>query len=120
MKYVLSAQSVFAIILLFFTQVLAAEVPSWWKQAADEAKRECYSLITPDALKKLYESKEQFLIVDVRAGYEYDEGHLPRAVSFEFDIGDKLQLKQEKKDAFLELLGPHKNRKIIFYCRSFR
>ena len=93
---------------------------SWWKQAADEAKRDGYSLVTLEDLKKLYETKEQFLIVDTRTGYEYNAGHLPNAVCFEFDLGDKLQFKPEKKSAFLKLLGPDKNRKIIIYCRSFR
>jgi rhodanese-related sulfurtransferase len=76
--------------------------------------------VSLDDLKKLYESKEQFLIVDTRTDYEYNDGHLPEAVNFGFDLGDKLQLRAEKKSAFLKLLGTDKNRKIIIYCRGFR
>lgn len=112
------------ILTLFFVALtgtaLSAELPVWWKQLSDEAQRDSYSLVTLDNLENLYELKENFLIIDVRAGYEYNEGHLPGAVSFEFDLGDKLQLKPGKREAFLKLLGPDKNRKIIIYCRSFR
>jgi len=99
---------------------LGGETPTWWKQAADEAERDGYDLLHPAALKGLYDSGENFLIVDVRAEYEYQQGYLPDAVNFEFDLGDRLQLKPEKRQAFEKLLGPDKNRKIIIYCRSFR
>lgn len=121
MKYFLSIQSVTFIILLLFTHVHTEEFPAWWKQVYDEAQIESYSLITTGDLKKLYKSEKQsFLVVDVRTSYEHAEGHLPGAVNFEFDPGDKLQLKPGKKEAFLKLLGPDKDRKIVFYCRSFR
>ncbi len=94
--------------------------PVWWKQVSDEAETDGYSLVSINDLKKLYESKKPFLIIDTRTEYEYNEGYLPDAVTFEFNPGDKLQLKPEKKKAFLELLGPDKDRKIIIYCRSFR
>ena len=108
------------IILLLFTHAGAEELPVWWGQAASEAQKKSFGLVTIENLKNMYDLKEQFLIVDVRTDYEYEEGHLPGAVNFEFDLGDRLQLKQLKKDAFLKLLGPDKHRKIIFYCRSFR
>ena len=108
------------ILLLLVTQAAADELPAWWDQLASEAKEGSYSLVDLATLKNMYDSKEKFLIVDVRTDYEYEEGHLPGAVNFEFDPGDKLQLKQLKRDTFLKLLGPDKQRKIVFYCRSFR
>ncbi len=87
---------------------------------AEEAQRDGYCLVTLDDLKRLYDSREPFLILDTRAEYEYNDGHLPDAVNLEFDPGDRLRLRPEKKSTFLKLLGPDKSRKIIIYCRSFR
>ena len=120
MKRILAILCIPFFILAVSPCALAGENPVWWKQLADEAGQDGYSLITLNYLKELYEAKEVFLIVDARTGYEYNTGHLPGAVSFDFDPGDKLQLKPEKRSAFLKLLGPDKNRKIIFYCRNFR
>lgn len=120
MKHILTIIYISFITLFIAYPALASEQPAWWEQAAKEAQRESYSLVTLEELKGIYKVEKQFLIVDVRTGYEFDEGHLPDAVSFEFDLGDKLQLKPKKKETFLKLLGPDKNKKIIFYCRSFR
>ena len=119
MKYILSIYFIF-FSFCSITPAMSEELPSWWNQLYNEAQKESYTLLALDDLKKLYESGEQFLIVDVRTDYEFDEGHLPGAVSFEFDLGDRLELKPEKKKAFQALLGPDKKRKVIFYCRSFR
>ncbi len=120
MRQIVTITYIFLAVLFLSSSVRAGKLPIWWKQVRDEAKRDAYSLVTLDNLKKLYESEQPFLIIDARARYEYNEGHLPKAVSFEFDPGDKLQLKPDKKAAFLKLLGPDKNRKIIIYCRGFR
>ncbi len=120
MKQITFFRYAIPVILLLFTHAGAEELPVWWDQAASEAQEKSFDLVTTENLKNMYDLKEQFLIVDVRTDYEYEEGHLPGAVNFEFDLGDRLQLKQLKKDSFLRLLGPDKNRKIVFYCRSFR
>ena len=120
MKNILITLFIFFFILCVSAPALADEQPSWWKQVANEAQRNGYSLVTLDDLKSLYESKASFMVVDTRTEYEYNDGHLPDAVNLEFDLGDKLQLKPQKKSAFIKLLGPDKNRKIIIYCRNFR
>jgi len=93
--------------------------PAWLQQARGEAKRDGYELITAPELKALYESGKDFTIIDVRPEYEYRDGHLSNARSLEFDLGDKLELKPEKQAALIHLLGPDKQRMIVFYCRSF-
>lgn len=93
--------------------------PAWLQQAYIEADQDGYSLITIPDLKGFYDSGKEFTIIDVRPEYEYTEGHLPNAISFEFDLGDKLELKPDKKTKFISLLGSDTCRTIIFYCRSF-
>jgi phage shock protein E len=95
------------------------EQPAWLQQARGEAKQDGYELITAPELKALYESGKEFTIIDVRPEYEYRDGHLPQAKGLEFDLGDKLELKPEKQEALIRLLGPDKQRLIVFYCRSF-
>jgi phage shock protein E len=111
---------IFFFIIFISSGTPADEQPVWWKQLADEAKKDGYGLVTMDDLKRLYDSKEHLLILDTRTDYEFKDGHLPDAVNLPFDLGDKLQLRPEKKKAFLKLLGPDKERKIIIYCRGFR
>jgi rhodanese-related sulfurtransferase len=110
-------------ILVLWVMTAAAigsrEEPAWLQQAMDEAKQDGYELITAHRLKALYESGKDFTIIDVRPEYEYRDGHLSNAVSLEFDLGDKLELKPEKEAALIHLLGPDKQRTVVFYCRSF-
>ena len=112
----------FFLVLGIQTAAVAAssrEEPAWLQQARDEAKQDGYKLITVPELKALYESGKDFTIIDVRPEYEYRDGHLSNARSLEFDLGDKLELKPEKQAALIHLLGPDKQRMIVFYCRSF-
>jgi phage shock protein E len=95
------------------------EEPSWLEQVRDEAKQDGYKLISAPELKALYDTGKDLAIIDVRPGYEYRDGHLPHAKSLEFDLGDKLELKPEKQAALIELIGPDKQRMVVFYCRSF-
>ena len=95
-------------------------LPPWWSQAQAQAHTDGYSLLTPVALDCQIRHGLAFLLVDVRPGYEYDRGHIDGAVNFEFNLADRLVLKPEKRAAFEGLLGPDKNRNIVFYCRSFR
>ena len=116
---------VYPVILILVMGTLTAaapdsrEQPAWLQQARDEAKQDGYELISAPELKALYESGKDFSIIDVRPEYEYRDGHLSNAGSLEFDLGDKLELKPEKQAALINLLGPDKQRTIVFYCRSF-
>jgi 3-mercaptopyruvate sulfurtransferase SseA len=110
------------IILVFVTGVpsWSKETPSWWPQAMKEAQKGGYELTTPGETQALYESGDDFLILDVRPDYEFNKGHLPKAGNFEVDLGDRLNMKPEKKALFEKVLGPDKDRLIVVYCRSFR
>jgi hypothetical protein len=113
--------SIFFLLIAGTSCNLSAEETSvWWPQALSEANKEGYGLTTPEEVKRLYASGKDFMILDVRPDYEYKNGHLPRAKNFEVDLGDRLQMKPDKRGAFRKVLGQEKNRLIVIYCRSFR
>ncbi len=94
--------------------------PVWWPAALAESRKDGYVLTTPEEIQTLYAAGNNFFMVDVRPDYEFKAGHLPGAENFEIDLGDRLQLKSQKVDAFKKVLGADKNRLIVIYCRSFR
>ena len=94
--------------------------PVWWPSAIAEAQKDGYALTTPQEIQNLYASGNNFFMVDVRPDYEFKTGHLPEAKNFEIDLGDRLDLKPQKADAFRKILGTDKGRLIVIYCRSFR
>ena len=96
------------------------DTPVWWPSALAEAQKDGYALTTPQEIQNLYTSGDNFFMVDVRPDYEFKTGHLPGAKNFEIDLGDRLDLKPQKADAFRKVLGTDKNRPIVIYCRSFR
>jgi phage shock protein E len=108
------------ILLLRASITIAEEQPLWWEQAEAEARREGYDLITLNELESLYQSGNDFIILDVRPDYEYKRAHLPRAANLEFHLGERLTLHPAKQKEFEALLGSNKDRTIVIYCRSFR
>ena len=111
------------LILLVFVAIgpsWSKDAPVWWPSALAEAQKDGYALITPQEIQSLYASGSNDIIVDVRPDYEFKTGHLLGAKNFEIDLGDRLDLKPQKADAFGKVLGTDKNRLIVIYCRSFR
>ena len=96
------------------------DTPVWWPSALAEAHKDGYTLTTPEEIQSLNASGSNYFIVDVRPDYEFKSGHLPGAKNFEIDLGDRLDLKPQKAEAFRKVLGADKNRQIVVYCRSFR
>lgn len=96
----------------------AAEHPAWWADAQAEASREGYALADDAGIEAL-RAGGQALIVDVRPDYEFAMGHVPGAVNMEFDLGDERELSPERKRLLAALLGPVRDRAVVFYCRSF-
>jgi rhodanese-related sulfurtransferase len=107
------------IFLIPASQIFADDKPVWRQRAEVRAHIQGYTLISVDELKALYNSRNPFLIVDVRPDYEYSAGHIPDAVQIEFGPGDKSHLKPGKIHRFEQLLGPNKYRLIIIYCRDY-
>ena len=69
-----------------------------------------YLEITPQEAKKIMDSQEEHIILDVREQEEYDSGHIPGAILIPYtEIENKAK----------EML-PDKDAQILVYCRSGR
>lgn len=89
-------------------------------QAQRSAIRDGYAVITTPALRELLLNDPSVLLVDVRFSYEYDQSHIPGAISLPVDLRDRGDLSSQRRQAFLDALGPDKIRTIVVYCRDFR
>lgn len=109
--------------LLFFSfapHAPAEETSPLFTQAQRSADRDGYTLITTKGLGRLLEEQPGVLLVDVRFAYEYAQARLPGSISLPVDLRDRGDLSPERRQAFLEALGPDKERTIVIFCRDFR
>ncbi len=78
------------------------------KEVKNEKKAE-YKKITSDEAKNIM-STQKAIVVDVRSLEEYNEGHIPNAISVPLEtIGNEAEAKLKNKDDL-----------ILVYCRSGR
>ncbi|HVO66196.1 MAG TPA: rhodanese-like domain-containing protein [Syntrophales bacterium] len=84
---------------------------------AKEMERGGYKIVPTEELKGWLDQKKNMLIVDTMP-YEasYKKQHIPGAVNLELPIPEMTKLDDKTKSALLKLLGPDKNRLIVFYC----
>jgi thiosulfate/3-mercaptopyruvate sulfurtransferase len=75
-----------------------------------------YQIVTTKELKGWIDEKKPMLIVDVNPEDSYKKQHIPGAVHIEFPRPVMTSIDDQKKDALIKLLGPDKNRTIVFYC----
>ena len=66
--------------------------------------------ITAEEAKKIMDSREGYIILDVREQEEYDKGHVPGAILIPY-----MQIEEKAKGML-----PDKNQLILVYCRSGR
>ena len=84
---------------------------------ANEVKRGGYGVVATKELKPWIDEKQSVLIVDTMPfEASYKKGHVPGAVQMEFPIPEMTTLDDNKKAELLKLLGPDKDRTIVFYC----
>jgi len=76
-----------------------------------------YKILPTQELKDWVDKKKDMLIVDTMP-YEdsYKKQHIPGAVQFEFPIPELKSLDEKTRAAFEMLLGPDKDKLIVFYC----
>lgn len=69
-----------------------------------------YLQISQDEAKRIMDSQSDYIIVDAREQYEYDEGH----------IKDAIVIPYTEIEAKAEEMLPDKEQLILVYCRSGR
>ena len=93
----------------------------------NEVKKGGYKIVATDELKGWLEKmdprwlsdRESILIIDTMPLVDsYKKNHIPYAVQFEFPIEEVNKLDDKTKAEFEKVLGPDKNRKLVFYCGS--
>lgn len=80
------------------------------KITENEGEKQMYENISAEEAKKIMDTEENYVILDVREQEEFDEGHIPNAVLIPYT---------EIKNQAAEKL-PDKDRLILVYCRSGR
>ncbi len=98
----------------------AADDEIWRADAASEASEDGYQLIDTKTLAELLKSNPNVTVIDVRADYEFEAGHIPGSKNLEFDLGDRMGVALAKQTSFESLVGPDKKQTLVIYCRSFR
>jgi len=80
-----------------------------------------YKLMSTGDIKAALDAKTPMLLVDTMPGDSFAKEHFPGAVNFlfpvpEMNVWDAKETGGQTEDDFVKLLGPDKNRKIVFYC----
>ena len=79
-----------------------------------EAERHGYRLIDVETLSKLYQSdRAKILLVDTRQEWEHRAGHIAGSVNFPLE--PTWWARWRKKENLKALLGPDKEKSIVFY-----
>ena len=76
----------------------------------DKGEQAMYQQISQEKAKGIMDSGIDYIVLDTREQYEYDEGHIPNAILIPYT---EIEAKAE------ELL-PDKDKLILVYCRSGR
>jgi 3-mercaptopyruvate sulfurtransferase SseA len=85
-----------------------------WDDVLAEASSGGYQVITTEELSDRYQKDaSSLLLVDTRQEWEYRTGHLPGAVNFPMEPTSWSRWR--KASALETLLGPDKDRTVIFY-----
>ena len=94
-----------ALLLLLAVMMLTA-----CGQDTEKDQEAVYMNITAEEAKKIMDTEEGYIILDVRTQEEYDEGHIPGAIVISHE---EIEEKAEK-------VLTDKNQLILVYCRSGR
>ena len=85
-------------------------------QIVNEARKGGYQLISPEELKRVYlTDAAAILLVDTRQEWSYQMQHIQGASHIDFDPIWWNQYSPLMRSEMKKLLGPDKNKKVIFY-----
>jgi hypothetical protein len=118
MKKIVQISFMFFLLLSFVAQAQAESqnADRVRGQIVNEAKKGGYQLITPEELKKEYlTDSAAFLLVDTRQEWSYQMQHIKGASHIDFTPTWWNQYSPMMRSELKNLLGPDKNKKIIFY-----
>ena len=98
------------ILIIIFVVILGVVILAGCSSKIDKNTENTYKQITPAEAKDLMDSKENYVILDVRTMEEFAEGHIEGAILIpDYEIGEKA-----------ESVLTDKNQLILVYCRSGR
>jgi predicted sulfurtransferase len=99
---------------LWLTQRSVTPKKATWDDVLAEARSGGYRLIATRELASVYsQNYDAYLLVDTRQEWEYRTGHIAGAVSFPLE--PTWWSRWRKAEALEKLLGPDKDRKVVFY-----
>ncbi len=99
---------------LWFANRAVAPKQASWEDVLAQGKAGGYRIITTEELSERYGTDPKgFLLVDTRQEWEYRTGHLQGAVNFPMEPTSWARWR--KASALETLLGPDKDRTVIFY-----
>jgi 3-mercaptopyruvate sulfurtransferase SseA len=105
---------VLTVLMLWVTSNSVAPKEATWEDALIEAHSGGYRLIATSELARQYEAgAEKMLLVDTRQEWEYRTGHIRGATHFPME--PTAWSRWRKAGALEALLGPDKDRLIVFY-----
>ena len=88
-------------------------VVAFWQEAVQGG----YKVVSTKELKSWIDEKKGVLIVDAMPFEDsYRKQHIPGAVNFPMPFSEMTRMDDDAKAAFGKLLGPDKDRPIVFYC----
>ena len=101
-------------IAVWYSQPPIKPIQANWDDVLAEAKTGGYRIITTEALADRYhKSRSALLLIDTRQEWEYRTGHIEGALNFPME--PTRWSRWLKADELKELLGPDKDRTIVFY-----
>jgi hypothetical protein len=99
---------------LWYSNRVVIPPKATWQDVLNEARQGGYQIIETDELWQRYQADpENLLIVDTRQEWEYRTGHIKGALNLPME--PTRWSRWRKKDVLSKLLGPDKNRLIVFY-----
>ena len=118
MKKIVQISFMFFLFLSFAAQAQSEtkNLANPWDNVVAEAKKGGYQLITPEELKNEYlKDLAAFLLVDVRQEWSYQMQHIKGSLHIDFAPTWWNQYSPMMRSEIKKILGPEKNKTIVFY-----
>lgn len=116
MKKIILLSTLFSLFISCPVQGQLKDGSDAYDKIAAEARKGGYQLITPEELKKEYlTDPAAFLLVDTRQEWSYQMQHIQGALHIDFAPTWWNQYSPMTRSEMKKLLGPDKNKKIVFY-----